>query len=167
MTHAPCPDCGAAFAPADIAPHAYLGGSTGRRAAFSEVMALEFQDPAYFPAPRLSVDAYAAQPPGDPSDRRAIQSATVRLAAPYVLLEEGRDAVQARARLTPLAAACKDRFRPLAPPAPEAYALTVKDALAAAGAPIAVVRRWAGDVRRAWAAPQDRVKGLARLASPQ
>ena len=159
-----CPDCGVAFPPADVTPHKYLGGSTGCWAAFNEVLAREFQDINYFAVHRFTVDAYTAQHPGDQTDRRAAQSVNIHLTAIYVLLEENRDAAHARTLLAALANNMKGAFQPLTPPAAGAYAMTVKDVLAAKNARehCALVNEWVRDVWRAWAHQHEVIKSHAR-----
>lgn len=169
MSLKPCPDCGAAFEPVDATTHKYLGGSPACWAAFNEVLAREFQDIGYFAAHRFTVDAYTAQHPGDQSDRRAAQSINIHLAALYVLIEEGRDPAYARDLLKTLANKHKDRFKPLAPPAPGDYELSVKDVLAAENAAehCAIVRQWAQAVWRAWSHQHDVIRSLAQLVAPK
>ncbi len=148
----PCPDCGAAFAPVDNVTHAYLGGSPACWAAFNDVMAREFQDANYFATHRFTVDAYTTQHPGDQSDRRAAQSVNIHLAALCALIEQGRDIAFIPRLLKTLANNYKDLFEPLPPPAPDLYALTVKDVLRAENAQQhrKIAQDWAKAVWRAW-----------------
>lgn len=155
-----CPGCGARFDSVDDATHGYMTSSPACWNAFNEILAREFQDPAYFSVHQLSVDAYAVQHPGDPADRCAVQSVNLHLTSLYVILELKRDFAAARYALKTLAMNFKNEFRPLSPPA--AYDMTVKDVLKAtsAGEHCACVRDWATavwnarsdhhDVARAW-----------------
>lgn len=55
------------------------------------VLAREYNDPDLFKsAHRLTVDAYALQHPGDPQDKRAIQSIYLHYAALYLIFEMNR-----------------------------------------------------------------------------
>ncbi|MHA7871657.1 MAG: DUF5946 family protein [Hyphococcus sp.] len=152
-----CPDCGADFALADGVTHAYLGGSPACWAAFNDVLAREFQDATYFAAHQFTVDAYTVQHPGDQSDRRAAQSVNIHLAALCALIEQEWEIASIPHLLKTLANNYKDKFEPLPPPAPDTYALTVKDALMAENAQqhCNIIRDWAEDVWRAWAVHHD------------
>ena len=159
-----CPDCGGEFADNDIMPHPYLGGSAGCWAAYTELLAREYQDSAYFAAHRFTVDAYAAQHPGDQSDRRAAQSVNIHLAALWVLVEEVDSPASIPNVLKSLANNYKDEFKPLSPPAPSVYTVTVNNVLAATNAREhgEMCRAWAADVWRAWAPHHETVRDLAR-----
>jgi hypothetical protein len=75
-----CPECGAVTPVCNIEAHPYFGASKGCWAAYSEILAREYSDPAYFVNHRQTVDAYALQhPAGD--DPRAIQSVNIHLIA--------------------------------------------------------------------------------------
>ena len=147
-----CPDCSAAFAPVVGVTHAYLGGSPACWSAFNDVMAREFQDADYFTIHRFTVDAYTTQHPGDQSDRRAAQSVNIHLTALCALIEQDREITYIPRLLKSLANNYKGLFEPLRPPAPDRYALTVKDVLAAENAQqhCKIVRDWAETVWRAW-----------------
>lgn len=143
-----CPDCGGLFAETDAAPHAYMGGSPGCWASFNEVLAREFQDAAYFAVHRFTVNAYATQHPGDQSDRRAAQSIYIHLTALCALFEQNRKISDIPGLLKTLAKNYKSQFKPLTPPAPDCYALTVIDVLKAGNAQqhCKIVREWAQSV---------------------
>lgn len=160
-----CADCGAAFTPVDGDAHAYLGASPACWAAFNVILAREFQDAAYFAAHRYTVDAYTVQHPGDQANRRAAQSVNIHLAALCALIEQGRAAASVPHMLKMLANTHKDRFTPLPPPAPEAYALTVQDGLSVKTARHhgEAMRAWAESVWRAWAPHHETARMLVRL----
>ncbi len=160
-----CPDCGGEFANADIAPHKYMGGSSGCWATFNEIIAREFQDAGYYPAHRMTVDAYAAQHPGDATNRRAVQSVNIHMAALYLTIEKG-NADTVPGMLKALAAHHKDKFKPLDKPG--AFRMTAKDVVAAKDAAdhCKRVREWAADVWRANAANQEWARYLAELVYP-
>ncbi|MFK8014305.1 MAG: DUF5946 family protein [Gammaproteobacteria bacterium] len=88
MTREPCFACGA-MAPSDDGPsHAYMLSSPGCWALYGEVLTREYSDPALFASShRLTVDAYAAQHPGDLSQQRSRQSMWLHLTALYAVLE--------------------------------------------------------------------------------
>ena len=148
-----CSDCGGAFPPVDGDTHAYLGASAGCWAAFNEVLAREFQDAEYFAVHRLTVDAYTTQHPGDQTDRRAMQSVNIHLAALCALIEQDCDFAFVPRLLKTLANKHGASFSPLPAPALESYKLTVKDVLKAENAQQhgEIVRDWAANVWRAWA----------------
>lgn len=54
-----CMGCGGVFAEIQGPTHRYLESSPGCWAAYGEVLAREYSDPAYFQVHRLTVDAYA------------------------------------------------------------------------------------------------------------
>ena len=54
--------------------HPYYGCSPACWARYGEVLAREFQDPAYFGLHQLTVDAYAVQHPGSRSGARSNRS---------------------------------------------------------------------------------------------
>lgn len=162
-----CPDCGDEFEAVDGAIHAYLGASAGCWAAFNEILAREFQDADYFAIHRFTVDAYTAQHPGDQSDRRAAQSVNIHLAALCALIEQDCKISFVPQLLKTLANNYKDVFEPLPPPAPDSYALTVKDVLRAENAQqhCKVVRDWAEDVWRAWEPHHETARAHAQRIS--
>lgn len=164
MTKTPCPDCGGLFEETDMAPHPYMGGSPGCWAVFNEVLAREFQDAGYFAAHRMMVDAYAAQHPGDPRNRRAVQSVNIHLAALYLIFEENRADIVPKT-LKALATNHKDIFRPLEKP--QTFDVTVEDVVDAKDAAehCALVRKWAENVWRANAAHHEWARRLAKLVA--
>ncbi len=164
-----CPDCGATYEPYDGDTHAYLGASPECWAAFNTVLAREFEDIGYFSVHRLTVDAYTVQHPGDQTDRRAAQSVNIHLTSLYLILEEDRSLSYAAKSLGVLANAFKDKFKPLAPPDPDAYKYTVKDICAAADAAEhqRIVRLWAEDVFQAWTPHHGTAKAYAQLREQQ
>lgn len=145
-----CPGCGAAFAVMDGPIHRYMTSSPGCWAAFGEVLAREYADPALADIHRLSVDAYAVQHPGSPS-RQTIQSVALHLCRLILLLERGLPAARANAAMLELGRH-KQRFTWLEPP-PDRGAMTVADVHAARGADAhaAAVQRWARSALAAWA----------------
>ena len=146
----PCPDCRALVPDVDGPTHAYLGGSAGCWAAWGELQARGYADPAAGAAMPLAIDAYAAQHPGL-EGRRQAQSVWVHLVSICAILERGlapADGIRLKHEML------RDDpvFPWLAPPA-DPGSVTVRDATAASADELgAVVRRWAAAVWEAWAA---------------
>jgi hypothetical protein len=86
---APCPGCGGLVPDVDGPTHAYIAASPGCWRACGELQASEYERFGYPPTHRLVVDAYAAQHPGDGSDRRDRQSVFVHLVGLCAVLERG------------------------------------------------------------------------------
>lgn len=98
----PCPGCGAPVPDTEGPVHRYLGASAGCWAIFGEVLEKEYSDYRYWPAHRITVDAYAAQHPGNPSPQ-SIQSVAVHLISLYLTLERGWPEDQAVKKMQRLA----------------------------------------------------------------
>ena len=124
-----CPGCGGRYPAEDGPQHPYMIGSAGCWARYGAVLGREYEEPALFAdVHRLTVDAYAAQHPGDPTDRRAVQSAWIHFAALDAMFRHGRSHDEARALLGRLAGHV---FPPL-PAAPLPWPITAADVAAAA-----------------------------------
>lgn len=144
---AACPGCGLVGS-RDGPTHPYIGSSASCWALFGELLAREFNDPAYFGVHQLSVDTYAAQHPGAP-ERRSIQSVGLHLITLHLFLERGadpRDGPSLHRRMTG-----RVTFSWLEPP-PLSGVMTVADVLEARDAREhnRLVRDWAKEVWRAW-----------------
>jgi hypothetical protein len=127
-------------------------------AAYGEVLARKYSDPAYFAVHRLSVDAYAVQRPGQPSPQ-TLQSVAVHLVRLCLLLERGLPMERANAAM--LAASEQEKgFVWLAPPASRG-ALTVVDVKDAKDVEdhMRRVRAWAASAWQAWAPHHATIKG--------
>ncbi len=152
-----CPGCGLALpARPGLPTHPYIGASPECWERFGELLAREYEDPAYLRIHQLTVDAYAAQHPGNP-ERRAIQSVAVHLMTLAMVLEDGLDP----RRGPPLHKRMVRRadYEWLEPPSMEGR-MTVLDVLQAK-TPCEherLVRAWAEDVWEAWAAHHRRVR---------
>jgi len=145
-----CPGCGLALATQPGAPtHPYIGASAECWALFGELLAREFQDPAYFRAHQLTVDTYAVQHPGDP-ERRSIQSVGLHLMTLCMVVEDDADPLQGPKLHTRFVR--RPIFHWLEPPHPNGR-LTVVDALAPQSpeAHRDAVYAWARDIWDAWA----------------
>ena len=145
-----CPGCGAVFPRRDGPVHRYMASSPACWAAFGEVLAREYSDPALLATHRLSVDAYAVQHPGAPS-RQSIQSVGVHLVRLCLFLEHGLPPQKANEAML-AAGRIKHGFDWLEPPASLGI-ITVRDVVRTGGgaAHAAMVRRWAQSAWAAWA----------------
>lgn len=84
-----CPGCGAEFEPLDGPTHPYIGASAACWARYGELLAREYDRERYDRLIHgLSVDAYAAQHPGE-RGRRQAQSVRVHLATLCAYFVEG------------------------------------------------------------------------------
>ena len=81
-----CPGCRGLFSDDGGVAHAYIGASSGCWKVYGEILAKEFGDYKYPAVHRLTVDAYCAQHPGEPS-AQSIQSVGIHLIALYLGLE--------------------------------------------------------------------------------
>lgn len=146
---APCPGCGGVFPDTEGPVHRYMHGSPGCWAAFGEVLAREYSDPALMPVHRLSVDAYAVQHPGDTS-RQAVQSVGLHLVRLCLFLERGLAPEAANAAM--LQAGEHKAAIAWLPRPPHLGRVTVKDVRAAVGAAAhaEAVRAWARSAWDAW-----------------
>ena len=144
-----CPGCLAMFPAMDGPTHRYMESSPGCWEAYGRVLAREYGDPTYFSVHRLSVDTYAVQHPGMPSDQ-SIRSVGIHLVRLCLFLERGLAPERANAAMR-AAAARKDLYRWLDPP-PSRGAITVADVVSARTADehAAAVRAWASSAWDAW-----------------
>ncbi len=83
-----CIGCGAYVPDTEGPTHKYLGASPGCWEIFGDILAKEYNDPAYMKVHRLTVDAYAVQHPGNKS-AQTIQSINLHLIALCATLEHG------------------------------------------------------------------------------
>jgi CTP:molybdopterin cytidylyltransferase MocA len=160
----PCAGCGARFLPQVIdETHPYIGASPACWAAFGELLAREFESPAYGRIHRHTVDVYAVQHPGT-DDRRQRQSVALHLVALCHWLEHGIETARLNAISQRLAGAPR-RWPWLDPPS--AYPMTVLDVLSARDAEehVELVRRWGESTWKAWSVHQPLVREWAREAS--
>lgn len=159
-----CPGCGSRLPAVEGPVHAYMTSSPACWAAFGEVMAREYQNPDLMPVHRLSVDAWAAQHPGDRS-RQAIQSVGMHLARLMVQLDDGLSGEAANTAMLGFAAR-KAELPEL--PQPPRYSLTVADVVEAAEpvAHAAAVRRWAESVWADWSDQHTFIRAWAGREGP-
>lgn len=155
-----CYGCGALVEDTMGATHEYIGAVAGCWAIFGEILAKEFNNPAYFyPAHRLTVDAYAIQHPGVPG-RKSIQSVHVHLAGLYLTLEKNLD-IQKTPKVMSALTEQSESFVWLEPPVPNGT-ITVLDVVKAESAKEhqEIVRKWAEDIWNAWKAHHEKIKQL-------
>jgi hypothetical protein len=145
-----CPGCGACFLPTDGPVHAYMTSSPACFAAYLNVLAAEYSDPALLQTHRLSVDTYAVQHPGDRTDRRAVQSVGLHVARLYVQLESERPPLETNAVMLDFAQH-KSSLVALDPPA--VFRMTITDVLPHCDSPshAEIVRKWARTTWEDWA----------------
>lgn len=158
-----CPGCGGRYPPLpEAGTHAYIGASPACWAAFGELLAREFQDPAYGRVHRHTVDVYAVQHPGV-DDRRQRQSVALHLIALCHWLEHGLE--MRRLNLLTQRLATSGTDWPWLEPSAE-HEITVQDVLAARSGDqhLRFVRRWGESAWDAWAAHHDLVRRWAAEA---
>lgn len=162
--HIPCFSCGGLYPDVDGPVHRYMRSSPGCWQVYGQVLAREYQDPAYFEVHRLTVDAYAVQHPGG-RDRQSIQSVALHLIRLCQFLEQGLAPEQANAMMQ-AAARHKATFVWLAPPellgtvtAADVHACDTLEAHTRQ------VRHWAHSAWQAWAAHHETIRDWMRLAS--
>ena len=145
-----CPDCHAIVPAVDGPTHAYLGANAGCWAAWGELQARAYADPALAAVMPLAVDAYAAQHHGV-EGRRQAQSVWVHLVSICAILERGRSPVDG-IRLKQDLLRDDPVFAWLEPPAEPGAVTLVHVAAAPAAEVAAAVRQWAASVWAAWSA---------------
>jgi hypothetical protein len=131
-------------------------------AIYGEVLAREYSDVTYRAVHRLTVDTYAVQHPGRPSEQ-SIQSVAAHLISMYLVLELGYSSTRATAALK--SAVELGDFEWLEPPVTPG-ALTVAHVASATNAMehIERVHEWASSVWSAWSAHHAQVKEWAEQA---
>lgn len=158
-----CPGCGVELGDdPGGARHAYLTSSSGCWEAFGKLLAREFGEPGYFREHRLTVDAYAAQHPGD-DDPRQTQSVAIHLIGLCHALElETHPGLLLR--ITQELTGDRRTWPRLEPPG--RYPMTVVDVLAARSANehVALVQRWARTTWECWSRHHDLVREWANAA---
>ncbi len=156
-----CPGCGALVPELDEPVHPYIGASPGCWALYGEVLGREYGDyTRYAPIHRLTVDAYAAQHPGE-SSPQAIGSVGAHLIRLYLILERGLPPERANAAMR-WATRRKREFAWLEPP-PSTGEVTVLDVLRVAEPDehIRRVREWARSVWEAWSPHHETIRSWA------
>jgi len=131
--------------------------SPGCWAAYGEVLAREYQDPAYMRLHRLAVDTYAVQHPGIDT-QQARNSVGIHLARLLLFFERGWPINRVNDVMPQITA--KKKHYPWLMPPEKRGALTVKHVLAARtpAEHEAAVEQWAQSVWQAWAAHHSTVR---------
>jgi len=137
-----------------------MESSPGCWAAYGEILAREYSDPAYGRLHRLTVDAYAVQHPGQ-ANPQAIQSVALHLVSLCLVLERASSAEEARRSLG-AGTRRKGHYTWLSRPG-SMGAVTVADVQSAQSpdAHLAWVRKWADSAWQAWVAHHDTVRAWA------
>lgn len=146
----PCPGCGAVLPRSDGPAHEYIGASPACWAVYGTVLAKEYENADYWPVHGYTVDAYAAQHPGE-NARRQRQSVALHLVALCLAFEQGlgqQDLVRARRELARL----RRDWPWFEPPPPSGWTLTVHDVARATDAAEhrRLVLEWAESVWQGW-----------------
>ena len=145
-----CPGCGSILAKHDGPTHDYMSSSPACWAAFGEVLAREYANPALMDVHRLTVDTWAVQHPGDGS-RRAIQSVGMHLCRIKLQLELGYAGLRANDAMRKLTT-LKSQLPLL--PQPANFKVTiadVRDAIAPEAHEAAILH-WARSTWEDWSA---------------
>jgi len=152
-----CIGCGGLFPEMDGPTHRYMESSPGCWAAYGDVLAREYSDPAYAKTHRLTVDAYAVQHPGRPSPQ-SIQSVALHLTRLCLLLECGLEMSRANDAMLK-ATESKKKFVWLLPP-PTRGAVTVADVHEANNLQehVTRVRQWAESAWQAWSLHHSQIR---------
>ncbi len=160
----PCPGCGGLFPDCTGPVHRYMESSPGCWAAYGRVMAREYSEPALADVHRLSVDAYAAQHPGQPSPQ-SMRSVGVHLVRLCLTVERGFD-VRESNRVMVAVSTVKGRFGWLEPPA-SLGRVTVGHVATAASLDDhrTAVRAWSQSEWEAWAVHHGTVRAWAQSLS--
>lgn len=126
-----------------------MKSSPGCWATYGEVIARAYSEPALSDVHRLSVDAYAAQHPGQPSPQ-SMKSVGVHLIRLCLTVEQGFD-VRESNRIMVAVSKVKGRFGWLEPP-PSLGTLTVGHVAGATGIDEhrKAVREWSQSVWEGW-----------------
>ncbi len=143
-----CPGCGLVLPEHDGPTHPYIGTSPACWALYGQLIAREFNAPAYFVIHQMTTDTYAVQHPGVP-ERRSIQSVAIHLMTLCLVLEQGadpRDGPKLHKRMVE-----RPAFHWLEPPQPNGN-MTIANVLPAEDlvAHQRLVTAWARGVWKAW-----------------
>ena len=159
-----CVGCGAVVPDSEGPTHRYIGASAGCWAAYGELSAREASDFRYMRHHQLTVDAYCAQHPGEPSPQ-SVRSVAVHLVALHIQLERQSTVEALYAARQGVATRGKEGKLDLGwlePPA-SLGEFTVLSALEADDPDEygEVARRWAESVWGAWSAHHETVRQWA------
>lgn len=152
-----CPGCGSVLPEQDGPIHAYMTSSPACFAAFGRLLEAEYSDYSLARVHRLTVDTWAVQHPGDPRDRRAVQSVGLHLARLLVTDCAPSDPGPTNRAMGDFAD--RKASLPFLPP-PPAFTLTVADIAPHAGTPEheARVVAWAQAIWNDWSDHHDVIR---------
>lgn len=153
-----CFSCGGRFRQTDGPTHAYMSSTPGCWATYGDLLAREYSDHDLFQrVHRLTVDSYALQHPGDPSDARARRSVWVHYLALTLKLRDHCSDEEILARMRILVR----RQFPVIPARPKSFDVTHADVMAPDPAAHAkAVRTWAVCSLSAWDCLADGAEGI-------
>ncbi len=161
-----CPGCGILLRATGGPTHRYIGASPGCWSAFGEISEKEYGDFRYARVHGLTVDAYCAQHPGEPSPQ-AVRGVAVHLVG--LCLQMQRDLrpdelYAVHKRISSLSKEGEKDIHYLEPPASlgETTILYVLDA-DGPDEHASRVREWAGSVWEAWSPHHETVRRWAEL----
>jgi hypothetical protein len=158
-----CCGCGGEFEDIDGPVHPYMESCPGCWAAYGQVLARGYSEPAIADVYRLAVDVYAVQHPGTPSPQ-SVQSVGLHLIRLYLTLEQGLPAARANAAML-AASTIKHRLVWLEPPSSRG-SMTAEEVVKAADVPALrdAIRDWAGGAWLAWSMHHAAVRAWAAMA---
>lgn len=159
-----CVGCGKLLPVIDGPTHKYMLSSPACYAAFNQILAAEYSSQELMEVHRLTVDTYAVQHPGDPSDRRAVQSVGLHLARLFVQLESPRPPKETNQVMLDFASN-KSSLIALKPP--KQFRVTAADIAPFAGTGLhaAKVKEWASTTWEDWSAHHDYIREWVKLNS--
>jgi hypothetical protein len=154
-----CYGCGASFPKIDGQTHRYIGASPACWSIFGEVLAKEYEIYGY--PHHLTVDAYAAQHPGKPSNQ-SIKSVAIHLISLHLMLDHHYEAKQVT-KVMSRAAQDSQKFIWLEPPASPGE-LTILDVYRAKNLKehTDLVQIWAHSVWQAWQPHHQQIRNWAK-----
>jgi hypothetical protein len=154
-----CCGCGVDFGDEAGPIHRYILSSPGCWAAYGRLLTREYEDQAYWPMHRMTVDAYAVQHPGEdtPQSRASVGLHLSRLC---LSLERGWPIGRVNEATPGISARQKDRYPWLTPPAARG-GLSVAEVLRATDPEEhrVLVAQWARAVWNAWSRHHEMVRG--------
>ncbi len=144
-----CPGCGALFSTVEGPTHDYMLSSPACFAAFCSLLAAEYSSETLREVHRLTVDTWAVQHPGDPDDRRAVQSVGLHLARLKLQLDTPSPPAETNAAMLEFS---KHKATLPVLSAPEGFRVTASDVVATAGTAdhVEAVRTWARQTWEDW-----------------
>ncbi|MGW8143003.1 MAG: DUF5946 family protein [Anaerolineales bacterium] len=157
-----CVGCGALVPKKNSPTHEYIGASPGCWELFGELLAKEYEEYNYPPVHRLTVDTYAAQHPGSPSEK-SIQSVAIHLMGLHLMLDLHYEAHKATQFLRRATESDQD-YHWLEPPE-SLGSLTILDVQSAENIKehTDLVHIWAHTVWQAWQPHHEQVRAWTDL----